>query len=225
MHNAERDGDRQKRRMEQPVRVLPRNAPDKQSVKLIVTSYMVQRTNFIEILMDPELSIPPCHKTDNSAFWMLENLFDLPGTAEKLSFLEDGYPESQETSLPHCADESVHGGRRGWAIVWCNVEDVSIRREHGRDGSGIYADPPGPTRILLSVALSGASGTSATCTEFRRKPYLTSCRNASGTEPSEQKSEMLQGTRFRNCCQHATPKRQAPAHPVRIKEIGESGTL
>ena len=65
---------------------------------------MVQRTAYIERVMDPELSLPACQKADNNAMWMLENLLDLSGTAEESSFFEDGCLTSQLMLPPHqCA--------------------------------------------------------------------------------------------------------------------------
>ena len=52
------------------------------SANLIATGSIVQPTAYIERVMDPELSLPACQMADNSAMWMLENLLDLPGTAE-----------------------------------------------------------------------------------------------------------------------------------------------
>ena len=56
---------------EQLARMLP-HMPDKQSANLIATGSMVQRTAYIERVMDPELSLPACQKADNSAMRMLE---------------------------------------------------------------------------------------------------------------------------------------------------------
>ena len=42
--------------------------------------------------MDPELSLRACLMADNSAMWMLENLLDPPGTAEKSLLFENGCP-------------------------------------------------------------------------------------------------------------------------------------
>ncbi|CAN0328772.1 unnamed protein product, partial [Scytosiphon promiscuus] len=69
---------------EQLARILPR-MPDKQSANLIATSSMVQRTSYIERVMDPELSLPACQRADTSAMWMLERLLEIPGTADESS--------------------------------------------------------------------------------------------------------------------------------------------
>ena len=57
--------------------------PDKQSANLIATSSMVKQTSYIERVMDPDLSLPACQWAGTSAMWMLERLFDLPGTADE----------------------------------------------------------------------------------------------------------------------------------------------
>ena len=49
--------------------MLP-HMPDKQSTNLVATGSMVQRTAYIERVMDPELSLPVCKKAYNSAVWM-----------------------------------------------------------------------------------------------------------------------------------------------------------
>lgn len=60
-------------------RTLPR-VSYKQSANLIATGPMVQRTAYIERVMDPELAPPARQKADSSAMWILENLLDLPLT-------------------------------------------------------------------------------------------------------------------------------------------------
>ena len=69
---------------EQLARMLPR-MPDKQAANLMATGSMVQRTSYIERVMDPELSLPACLKIDGNAMWMLEKLHDLPG-AQQISW-------------------------------------------------------------------------------------------------------------------------------------------
>ena len=90
------------------------------------------------------------------------------------------------------------------------ISRASYRRKSGGDF---------PTRIS-PAACGGASGTSATCPGFRRKPRRTSCRKAGVTEPSDQESRVPQGSRLLKFCQHMTPKRQAPAKPIQIGETG-----
>ena len=76
---------------EQLARILPR-MPDKQSANLIATSSMVQRTSYVQRVMDPEQSLPACQRADTSAMRTLERLLELPGTADESSFFEDGCP-------------------------------------------------------------------------------------------------------------------------------------
>ena len=73
---------------EQIARILSR-MPDKQSANLIAASSTVQLTYYIEQVMDPELSLPACQRTDTRAMWMLERLLELLGTADQSSFFED----------------------------------------------------------------------------------------------------------------------------------------
>ena len=77
---------------EQLARILPRSAPDEQSANLIATSSMVQRTSYVQRVMDPEQSLPACQRADTSAMRTLERLLELPGTADESSFFEDGCP-------------------------------------------------------------------------------------------------------------------------------------
>ena len=56
---------------EQLARMLPR-MPDKQAAHLIATGSMVQRTAYVERVMDPEPSLSACLKEDGNAMWMLE---------------------------------------------------------------------------------------------------------------------------------------------------------
>ena len=58
---------------EQLARMLPR-MPDKQAANLIATGSMVQRTAYVERVMDSKLSLPTCRRADNGAMWTLENL-------------------------------------------------------------------------------------------------------------------------------------------------------
>lgn len=85
---------------EQLARMLPR-MPDKQSANLIATGSMVQRTAYIERGVDPKMSQSACQRADNGALWMLENLLELPGTAEESTFFEEGCPADRLTMLPH----------------------------------------------------------------------------------------------------------------------------
>ena len=49
---------------EQLARMLPR-MPDKQAANLIATVSMVQRTAYVDRVMDPKLSLPACRRADN----------------------------------------------------------------------------------------------------------------------------------------------------------------
>ena len=100
---------------EQLARMLPR-MPDKQAANLVATSSMVQRTAYVERVMDPKLSLPACRRADNGAMWMLENLLELPGTADGSSFFEEGCMAERITLLPHQraqASLSTGAGRFG----------------------------------------------------------------------------------------------------------------
>ena len=110
---------------EQLARMLPR-MPDKQSANLIATGSMVQRTAYIERVMDPEFSLPTCQKADKSAMWILENMLDLPGTAEESSFFEGGCPTSQLTLLPHQqAQSSLSTGAGGFGLSSAEARRMS----------------------------------------------------------------------------------------------------
>ena len=87
--------------------------PDKQSANLIATSSMVQRTSYIERVMDPELSLPARQRADTSAMWMLERLLELPGTADESSFFEDGCPANRKTLQPHQKAQASLSTRAG----------------------------------------------------------------------------------------------------------------
>ena len=84
---------------EQLAQMLPR-MPDKQAANLIATGSMAQRTAYFERLMDPKLSLPACRRADNGAMWMLENLLELPGTAEESSLFEEGCMAERLTLQP-----------------------------------------------------------------------------------------------------------------------------
>ena len=126
--------------------------------------------------------------------WMLESLVDIPGTAEESSFFEDGCPTSQLTLLPYQRTQaSLSTGTGGFGI-----SSAEARRMSASVGSivttvpEVLADPSGAIEEQFRRGLPDsdlvrrygrASGTFATCTGCRRKPWQTSCRNAGGTEP------------------------------------------
>ena len=84
---------------EKIARMLSR-MPDKQSTNLIATGSMVQRTFYLERVMDPEQSLAAYQKADGNALWMLEKLLDLPGAAEESSLFADGCPTNMLTLQP-----------------------------------------------------------------------------------------------------------------------------
>ena len=91
--------------------------PDKQSANLIATSSMVQRTSYIDRVMDPELSLTVCQRADTSAMRMLERFLELPGTADKSLYFEDGCPANRFTLQPHQkAQASLSTGAGGFGL-------------------------------------------------------------------------------------------------------------
>ena len=178
----------------------------------------------MERVIDAELSLPACQKADSSAMWMLESLLDVPGKAEESLFFEDGCPTSQLMLLPHQRAQASLSTRAGGF----GLSSAEERRMSGSVGSIVATVPKvladlsgivgekirrGLPNSYLVRRIGGAPGTSATCTGFRRKPWRTSCRKDGGTEPCDQESSTHQGSRLLKCCQHMTPKRQAPAKP------------
>ena len=114
---------------EQLARMLP-HLPDEQPANLIATGSIVQRTAYIERVMDPELSLPACPKGDNNAMWMLENLLDLLGTAGESSFREGGCPTSRLTLLPHQhAKASLSTGAGGLGVSLAKPRSMSASVE------------------------------------------------------------------------------------------------
>ena len=93
--------------------------PGKQAANLIATGSMVKQTAYVERVMDPKLSLPACRRADNGAVWMLENLLELPGTAEESSFFEEGCMAKRPTLLPHqLAHTSLSTGAGGFGMSW-----------------------------------------------------------------------------------------------------------
>ena len=82
--------------------------------------------------MDPKLSLPTCRQADNGAMWMLENLLELPGTAEESSFFEKGALRNDSqyypTNVRRPAYQRVQGVRN---VVGRSEKDVCIGRELG----------------------------------------------------------------------------------------------
>ena len=73
--------------------------PGKQPANLIATGSMVHRTAYVARAMDPKLFLPTCRRAGDDAMWMLENLLELPGTAEEASFFKDGCMAERLTLL------------------------------------------------------------------------------------------------------------------------------
>ena len=112
-------------RAEQLARLLSR-MPDKQSANLIVTGSMVQRISYLERVMGPELSLAECKKADDSALWMLEKIFDLPGAAEESSLFADGCPTNMLTLQPHQqAQASLSTGAGGFGLSSAEARRIS----------------------------------------------------------------------------------------------------
>ena len=116
-------------RGEQLAWMLPR-MPDKQAANPIATGSMVQRTAYVERVMDPNLSQPACRRAENGAIWMLDIHLELPGTAEESSFFEEGCVAERLTLLPHQrAQSSLSRGDGGSECR--RQKDVCIGRELG----------------------------------------------------------------------------------------------
>ena len=110
---------------EQLARMLPR-MPDKQSVNLIATGSMVQRTSYLERVMEPDLSLAACQKEDGNALGMLEKLLDVPGAAEESSFFADGCPTNMPTLQPHQqAQASLSTGAGGFGLSSAEARRMS----------------------------------------------------------------------------------------------------
>ena len=208
-------------RAEQLARMLSR-MPDKQSTSLIATGSMVQRTSYLERVMDPELSLAACQETDGNALWMLEKLLDLPGAAEESPFFADGCPTNMLTLQPYqqaqASLSTVAGGYglssaealRMSASVGSLVATVPEVLADLSGAIGNKARRELPESDLVR-RIWNRVGTSAMCMGFQRRPWRTSCRRACGTEPLEQKSKVPEGNQLQICCLHTTPKLSDPA--------------
>ena len=110
---------------EQLARMLSR-MPDKQSANLIAIGSMVQRTSYLERVMDPKLSLAACKKADGNVLWMLEKLLDLPGAAEESLFFADGCPTNMLTLQPHQqAQASLSTGAGGFRLSSAEARRMS----------------------------------------------------------------------------------------------------
>ena len=205
---------------EQLARILPR-MPDKQSANLIATSSMVQRTSYIERVMDPELSLPACQRADTSAMWMLERLLELPGTADESSVFEDGCPAKRLTLQPHQISQAILStGTGGFGL-----SSPESRRMSASIGSLVATVPEvladlssplgkmsgGSCPIRTSFAAYGvASGTFATSMGYRRRQWRTWSRKAGGTGGFALTRKELHRSLVGRCFRHMTAKRSAP---------------
>ena len=114
---------------EQLARISSR-MPDKQSANLIAAVSMLQRTSYLERVMEPELSLATCKKADGNALWMLEKLLDFPGAAEESSFFADGCPTNVLTLQPHQqAQSSLSTGAGGFGLSSAEARRVSASVE------------------------------------------------------------------------------------------------
>ena len=105
--------------------MLPR-MPEKPAANLIATGSMVQRTAYVERVMDPKLSLPACRRADSGAMWMLENPLELPGTAEESSFFKVGCMAERLTLVPHPrAQASLSTGAGGFGMSPADAKMMS----------------------------------------------------------------------------------------------------
>lgn len=122
---------------EQLAWVLPQ-MPDKQAASLTATGSLVQRTAYVERVMDTKLSLPACRRADNGAMWMLEVFRERPGMAEKSSFLEEVCMAERLILLPQRRGQaSLSTGSEGFGMSSRrSVKDVRIDRELGSKATG-----------------------------------------------------------------------------------------
>ena len=132
---------------EQFARMLSR-MPDEQSVNLIATGSVVQRTSYLERVMDPELSLAACKIADGNTWWMMETLLNFSGAAEEPSFFADGCPTNMLTLQPcQQAQASLSTGAGGFGL-----SPAKARRMSPSVGSLVAAVPE------MLADLSGAIG-------------------------------------------------------------------
>lgn len=112
--------------------------PDKQAASLTATGSLVQRTAYVERVMDTKLSLPACRRADNGAMWMLEVFRERPGMAEKSSFLEEVCMAERLILLPQRRGQaSLSTGSEGFGMSSRrSVKDVRIDRELGSKATG-----------------------------------------------------------------------------------------
>ena len=88
---------------------------------------MVQRTSYLERVMDPELSLAACPKADGNALWVLEKPLDPPGAAEESSFFADGCPTNMLTLQPYqLAQASLSTGAGGFGLSSAEAQRMSV---------------------------------------------------------------------------------------------------
>ena len=76
--------------------------------------------------MDPKLSLPACRRADNGATLILENLLELPGTAEESPFFEEGCMVERFTLLSHQrAQARLSTGAGGFGISSAEARRMS----------------------------------------------------------------------------------------------------
>ena len=91
---------------------------------------MMQRTSYIERVMDPELSLPAYQWADTIAMWMLERLLELPGTADESSFFEDRCPAKRLTVQLHQKPQaSLSTGAGGVGLLLAESRRMSASIE------------------------------------------------------------------------------------------------
>ena len=104
--------------------------PDKQAANLIATGSMVQRTAYVERVIDPKLSLPACRRADYGAMWVLENRPKLAETAEESSFFGEGCMAEGLTLLPHQrAQASLSTGAGGVGMSSAEARRMSASVE------------------------------------------------------------------------------------------------
>ena len=93
--------------------------PNKQSANLIATGSVVQRTSYLERVMDPELLLAACKKADGNALWMLGEISRSPGGSRRIIVLRGRVPDKHVDPATSStgAGEPVRGDRRVWVAV------------------------------------------------------------------------------------------------------------
>ena len=102
----------------QLARMLPR-VPDKQSANLIAAGSMVQRTSYLERVVDPELSLGCMPKGRWQRLVDAGETARSPGGSRRIVVFCGRVPDkhADPATLSAGAGEPVHGGWRVWAVV------------------------------------------------------------------------------------------------------------